>query len=148
MAPGKGDGPTDVADSSRIARVVEKYPIQLGVLFGSQLHGTATAQSDIDVAVAFEGEMPASRRLEKRIELTTDLMTTLGTDAVDVTDLDAVTPAVGRDAMETGQLLVGNRSTLEEYRKRFERQHTAGTETHDDRMEQFDSIIERLDAIV
>jgi len=145
MNPGGSHAATD---GDEIATVLAQHPVRLAVLFGSQATGTATVESDIDVAVAFESDLSPAERLTERIDLTTALVRAFGTDAVDVTDLDSVSPAVGADALETGQLLVGDQATLSAYRRRFERERTETEETHDERMQQFKSILQRLDAAV
>ncbi|MCU4718157.1 hypothetical protein [Halapricum hydrolyticum] len=71
----------------------------------------------------------------------------LRTDAVDVADLETIRPEVGATALTDGTVLVGDRSTVDTYRKRFARER-ADDDTHSDRMEQFDAILERLDAKV
>lgn len=145
MNSGESDATTD---GDGLATVIAEYPVRLAVLFGSQADGTATDESDVDVAVAFEADLSPAERLNERIDLTTALVRVLGTDAVDVTDLDSVSPGVGADALESGQLLVGDRSTLSAYRRRFERERTTVEGTHDERMRRFESILERLDAAV
>ncbi|MDZ7730927.1 MAG: nucleotidyltransferase domain-containing protein [Natrialbaceae archaeon] len=82
--------PEDLA--ARITAVLEEQPVELAVLFGSQVRGTASSASDVDVAVAFTGDRSPSDRLERRIECTVELMEALGTDAVDVADF-ATLPA-------------------------------------------------------
>ena len=115
MDPGGGEKTGKSVDPDRDRRVLEEYPIRLAVLFGSQAEGTAIQQSDVDIAVAFDEELSPTQRLDERIELTTELMTSLGTDAVDVADLETIRPAVGRSALENGEVLVGDRATLEAY---------------------------------
>ena len=83
-------------DTDEIVAVVEEYPVRCAVLFGSRVHGAATASSDVDIAVAFEDGLSSATRLERRIELTTALSKALGIDDVAVTDLDRVRPEVGR----------------------------------------------------
>jgi predicted nucleotidyltransferase len=146
MAHGE-DGHPVAVDTEAAVRTLEQYPVRLAVLFGSQVRGTATAESDVDVAVAFEPSLTAAERLEARVELTTALANALGTNAVDVTDLDSVRPAVDVRAAETGTVLAGDRETLEEYADRYERASGAA-ETHAERIRRFDALLERLDAQV
>ena len=141
------DGRPVAVDTEAAVRTLEQYPVRLAVLLGSQVRGTATAGSDVDVAVAFDPALTAAERLEVRIELTTALAKALGTNAVDVTDLDAVRPEVGIRAVETGTVLVGDQETLEEYADRYERALGA-EETHTERTGRFDALLERLDAQV
>jgi predicted nucleotidyltransferase len=149
MTPPVGDDRADLhVDPDRVARVIREYPVRLAVLFGSYARGTATTDSDVDVAVAFEEDCSPSERLDRRIDLTTDLVAFLGTNDVDVTDLDSVRPDVGSSALQHGTLLVGGREVLEEYLERFERERRSTDDTHEERMDRFDSLLERLEGKV
>jgi hypothetical protein len=66
--PGDGLAGGDV-DPEHIARIIERYPVPCAVLYGSQIRGTATADSDVDIAVAFEEGLSPTERLERRIDL-------------------------------------------------------------------------------
>jgi predicted nucleotidyltransferase len=145
MARGE-DERSAAIDAESAVRTIEQYPIQLAVLFGSQARGTAATVSDVDIAVAFEDALSAAERLEARIKLTTALAKALGTDDIDVADLDSVRPAVGAHALGTGTRLVGDRTLLEEYADRYERELERDEETHAERMRRFDALLERLEA--
>ena len=132
-------------DPNVVAEVVERYPVELAVLFGSHARDTASPGSDVDVAVAFAGDRSPSERLELRIELVVDLVEALGTDAVDVADFDSIRPAVGASALDHGTVLVGDGDALEAARDRFDDEPD---ESHEERMERFDSILDRLEADV
>ncbi|WP_340098254.1 type VII toxin-antitoxin system MntA family adenylyltransferase antitoxin [Salinibaculum salinum] len=138
-------GTLDIS-TDKITEVLEAYPIECALLYGSQLHGPTTPESDIDIAVGFAPELSAAQRLQSRIELTTELSRTLGMDAVDIADLETIRPEVGLSALETGVVLLGDQSTLDAYRKRFE--EATKEETHDERMERFDGILDRLEGQV
>jgi len=134
-------------DVDSVIETLETYPVRYAVLYGSHAHGVATEESDVDVAVAFDETLSELERFDRRIELVVDLMDALGTDNVDVADLDAIRPEVGLDALETGHVLVGDQETCEEYRERFERE-VPSAETHEDRMRRFDAILDRLEETV
>ena len=136
--------PTEV-DLDVVTDVVERYPVEVAVLFGPHVRETASPDSDVAVDVAFAGDRSPSERLELRIELTVDLAEALGTDAVDVADLDSIRPAVGASALTHGAVLVGEENDLETVRDRFDDEPD---ETHEERMERFDSILDRLEADV
>ncbi|MFT4923512.1 MAG: hypothetical protein ACI8XM_002739, partial [Haloarculaceae archaeon] len=87
-------------------------------------------------------------RLDRRIDLTTDLVAFLGTNDVDVTDLDSVRPDVGSSALQHGTLLVGGREVLEEYLERFERERRPTDDSREERMHRFDALLERLEGKV
>ena len=149
MTPPVGDDRADLhVDPDHVARVVREYPVRLAVLFGSHARGTATTDSDVDVAVAFDEDCTPSERLDRRIDLTTDLVESLGANDVDVTDLDSVRADVGNSALQHGTLLVGEMETLEEYRERFERETRSRNDTHEERMDRFDALLERLEGRV
>ncbi len=138
---------TCAIDIAALTDTIAAYPVTLAVLFGSHARADAGEESDVDIAVAFDDSLTADQRLQQRIDLTTALMTTLKIDRVDVTDLDAVRPAVGKEAIETGQHLLGDQSTALAYRRRFESK-LDDSETHEQRMQQFDALLDRLDARV
>jgi|AntDeeMinimDraft_4_1070355.scaffolds.fasta_scaffold01673_2 predicted nucleotidyltransferase len=145
MSRPTADKPPEVSPGE-IVPVVDRPEVTLAVLFGSHARGTATHGSDVDVAVAFGKQLSAQDRLELRIELTVDLIEALQTDHVDVSDLDAVRPEVGATALQTGQILIGDESIVEQYKTQFRRAcEQTGTETHVDRLRQFDSILDRLE---
>lgn len=147
MTGSLGDEPSDPdIDLDRVVPVLEGYPIRCAVLFGSYARGTQTTDSDVDIAVGFEGDLSSSERLDRRIEMTTDLMETLGTNDVDVADLDSIRPGVGAAALRTGILLVGDGDVVDEYLDRFDRE--TQDETHEERMRRFDAILERLEGQV
>lgn len=137
-------GPGNV-DPDTVTDVVERYPVRVAVLYGSQVRGTATAASDVDVAVAFETKLSPADRLRQRIELTTDLAAALGTDEIDVADLEEIRPAVGRTALKDGTVLLGE-EFADEYLEQFEAARERTAETHDERMERFDAVLDRLEA--
>lgn len=135
-------------DTDRLVEVLEGYPIRCALLYGSRVRGTATADSDVDVAVGFEGDLDASERLSLRVDLTVDLIEALGTDAVDVADLDAIEPAVGASALESGVVLYGDEETIDAYRERFEREVAGTRGTHEERLREFDAVLDRLEALL
>ncbi|QIO20884.1 nucleotidyltransferase domain-containing protein [Haloarcula sp. JP-L23] len=141
-----GDVTVDI-DVNRITEIVMQQPVRLAVLYGSHVRGTATSDSDVDIAIAFEGERSSSERLERRVDLTVALSKALGTDSVDVADLDSIRPSIGQSALRTGIVLVGDQDTVSEYLERFERERDT-EQTHDERMRRFDSILGRLEETV
>lgn len=142
--PGHSDVDIDV-DS--IIATLEEYPVRYAVLYGSHADGVATSESDIDIAVAFPEQLSESERLNCRIELVVDLMEALGTNDVDLADLDAIRPEVGLRAIETGQSLLVEEETRQGYRKQFERE-VSTAETYEERMHDFDALLRRLEETV
>jgi len=148
MGPTAPDGDATEVSADRIARVLEGHPVDVAVLFGSHAHGHETPDSDVDVAVAFEEGLSARTRLERRVELVADLVEALGTDDVDVADLDAIRPAVGAEALRTGTILVDDPARHNALRDRFERETPRGDESREDRMRRFDALLDRLEGRV
>lgn len=140
MTPSPG---RESIDPTAVERVVEQHPVRAAVLYGSRVRGTAGADSDVDVAVAFEDRLSSAERLQARVELVVDLIEALGIDDVDVADLDAIRPAVGLSALEDGDVLLGD-DVARTYRDRFREAAVLDDETHEDRMRAFDAVLERL----
>jgi predicted nucleotidyltransferase len=119
-------------DIEGIREMLAEYPLRCGLLYGSHARGTPTTDSDVDVAVAFEEGLSSTEQMTHRSRLTADLMSTLGTNDVDVADLDAIRPAIGASALRTGRLLLGDPATVERYLERFENEtpenETTGSE--------------------
>lgn len=102
-----GDRPSAL-DIDALIDCLTSYPIELGVLFGSFATGTDHALSDLDLAVAFESNVPASRRRTMLDELTADVIRATGFEAIDLIDLDAASPDLGYAIMSEGRLLMGD----------------------------------------
>lgn len=130
-------------DPDEIQTVLESHPVQLGVLFGSQARGTSASHSDVDVAVAFDSSLSAEQRSRARIDLIVDLTRALGTDDVDVVDLDAIRPAVGAGALENRIVLVGDPEEVDRRQTAFENQ--IPVRTHEERMQRFDELLARME---
>jgi predicted nucleotidyltransferase len=138
-----GTDDTEPVDPDLIRAVLERHPVELGVLFGSQARRTSGAHSDVDVAVAFDSSLSDDQRYRARIALIVALTRALGTDDVDVVDLDAVRPDVGLSALEDGRLLVGDREHREQLRAAYDARTTETT--HDERMQRFDELLDRME---
>lgn len=138
------DGEKDDHVTRAVREVLADHPVRLGVLFGSQASGTARAHSDVDVAVEFESSV--EDRFRARLALGVALTRALGTDDVDVVDLNDVRPAVGYSALDDGQLLVGDPGRVESLARQFdrERERTTGEE----RRKRFDDALDRLEELV
>jgi predicted nucleotidyltransferase len=101
-------------DVSRLTRYFEGQP-GLGVtsayLFGSQAEGRAHRESDVDVAVLLDRKRyPTDRdRFEARVRLTSDLISVLNANEVDVVILNDAPPLFGRRIVYEGKkLFLGN----------------------------------------
>lgn len=137
-----GEGVDDV-DLATVRDVLADHPVGLGVLFGSRVRGTSGDHSDVDVAVEFDPSVSGDDRYRARIALVVDLTRALGTDDVDVVDLDGVRPEVGRSALDHGLVIVGDPNRADRLSTRFERRATRPS--RDERRERFDDVLARLE---
>lgn len=130
--------------ATTVREVLEDQPVRLGVLFGSQARGTAGTHSDVDVAVEFDESV--DDRFRARLTLGADLARALGTDDVDVVDLDDMRPAIGYSALDRGRVLVGDPDRAKKLAEAFEREREASTSR--ERRERFDETLDRLEELV
>jgi len=93
--------------TARIAEVLEpRREILEAYLFGSHGRGAGQAHSDVDVAV-FIDERPAEPGLfGYQSELTATLMSALGTNSVDVVNLNEAPPLLYHRVLRDGQRLL------------------------------------------
>lgn len=140
----ESDGTLDRRTLDCLQEVLNEHPIRLGVLFGSQATGAAESHSDIDVAVEF---LPSVEdQFKAQLELGVDLSYALGTDDIDVVDLQTVRPAVGYSALTSGAVLVGDSERVEELVAQFDSERERSTST--ERRERFDDALDRLKELV
>jgi predicted nucleotidyltransferase len=130
--------------ATTVREVLEAQAVRLGVLFGSRARGTAGTHSDVDIAVEFNESV--DDRFRARLTLGADLARALGTDDVDVVDLDDVRLTVGYSALDRGQVLVGDPDHAETLAAAFEREQEASTPR--ERRERFDETLARLEELV
>lgn len=92
-----------------VAATLAEHPVEVGFLFGSHARGEAHDRSDIDVAVAFERPRSGEQgHVDARLALGADLALALGTDNVDVIDLQSASPPLIRAVFRDGERLVGS----------------------------------------
>ncbi|WP_166377220.1 nucleotidyltransferase family protein [Halorubrum sp. BOL3-1] len=140
------DADGNAIDGEAVRGVLQRYPIRLGILFGSQVTGKTHADSDVDVAVEFDEELSPEHRRRARLDVMADLTRELGTNDVDVTDLDGVRPEIGVAALQGGVLLVGNSRRADQLQKRFSDRTTEYT--RDDRLDRFDDLLTEMEDTV
>lgn len=97
---------TDV-DLEAIREGLAPLPVQLGVVFGSTVHGPTHPFSDVDIGIVFDAGVAAEARGALLARMTAELGSILGTDDLDVVDLDTAPPAIAYDALSTGVLVLG-----------------------------------------
>lgn len=117
---GRSTPPDGPVDREALRSTLEEYPLQVAILFGSHVDGTAHTQSDIDVGVLFEDDCPEAKRREFYLDLHSTLAMAVGTDNVDVTLLDDVPASVGRRALQSYEVLVGDPTVVADLREHYE----------------------------
>lgn len=139
------DSVSDAIDVDAIRSVLEDHSVRLGVLFGSQVDGTADPSSDVDVAVELDGSVADATT--ERLSLMADLSIELDRNAVDVALVAALAPRVGAIAMRDGVLLVGTPERKRALRERFEAA-AADASPDESLRERYDAALESVDRIV
>ena len=90
-------------DPARWARLLQRHPgLGLLVLLGSRARGTEHAGSDWDLGYLADGPLDP-------LDLRADVVTTLGTDAVDLVPLASASAVLRRDAAAHGRVLAERR---------------------------------------
>lgn len=130
-------------DIDSIVEILDGLPVTLGILFGSYARGEATQLSDIDLAVEFDESLTSSERTQNRIALIEQLSTTLETDEIDVIPLSSAPSALVSDILMDGILIYGSKESLDGYQRR-----SSESETHADRLDQFESLLTDLEQVV
>jgi predicted nucleotidyltransferase len=98
----------------------EDPDIEFVVAFGSQVQGTATPESDIDIAVKFSDDLSASDRFRKRCFLAGELQDA-SLPQVDLVDVESLPIAVAHDVVG-GEFLCGDQRRFERFRSTVEQQ--------------------------
>jgi len=132
------DSSAESVDLDAVRSVLDDQPVEVAVLFGSHVDGTADPSSDVDLAVEFDDAV--SDVSAARLSLMADLSVALGRNDVDVAPTDRLAPRVGRTAFEEGLLLVGSPDRMRELQDRFEAAAAADASGR--------SLRDRLDAAV
>ena len=85
--------------------LVQQPDVRLAYLFGSQAQGRAHALSDVDVAVLLAAQLSPSEQGRARLRLTSDLMTLLHREDVDVVVLNQAPLLLRHRVLRDGRLL-------------------------------------------
>lgn len=133
-------------DRNAVRSVLEEYPLRLAILFGSHVDGTPTPQSDVDVGILFEEDCSPAERRKLYLDLHSTIATALGTENIDVTLLDDVPPSVGQQALQSYDVLVGQRALAEQLRERYE--EIAPVPSHEDLVKRLDESLATLDTVL
>ena len=84
---------------SALQALAQEYHLDLLILFGSHAKGTASPDSDLDVAVASKQPLDLT-------ELNNAMIQKLHQNKIDVVDLRRCHPVLGKDILKTGKVLV------------------------------------------
>jgi predicted nucleotidyltransferase len=113
--------------------------IEFAVAFGSRIRGTATAESDLDIALKFSDQLSASERFRKRCFLQGELQEP-ARPHIDLVDIETLPNDVARDVV-AGELLCGDRARFERFRSSVEEQFES---EHDQLRQRQQETIDRI----
>lgn len=129
-------------DQQTIREVLERHSVQFGVLFGSQVRGTSSQQSDVDIAFEFDDRRPGDEGYANRyLQLLNDLDETLPVP-VDLVDVHTISPSFARVTLEEGTILVGTETRRDE----LVREYAGEKPTLEDAKERVAAAADRLRA--
>jgi predicted nucleotidyltransferase len=83
----------------------DRQRVELAYLFGSTARGTTGPLSDVDVAIRFSHDR--DRSLDERLKLQDALCRDLGSDRIDLVDLDDASPVLRYNVIRDGVTLKG-----------------------------------------
>lgn len=136
-------GPDELgADIEAMRTYLHEQPLEFALLFGSQVAGTATERSDIDLVVKFSDVLDPGERFQRRNRIAGELMARLGRDDLDVSDLDNLPTEIAHSALQEGVLIVGDEEAVAEYRQQVA---TAYERTAADRKRDREALLRRLE---
>lgn len=130
-------------DVSAMRDVLDDAPVSVAVLYGSHARGEATARSDVDVAIGFSDSLSSVERTQARLDLIERLGAALDVDAVDAIPLSGASDSLQREIRADGVLLHGSEGDLASYGD-----PGPASDSHDDRMAEFDEVLAELERVV
>jgi predicted nucleotidyltransferase len=111
---GQADDAFRTMDTEALIECLHPYPLELAVLFGSRATGDPNRLSDLDVAVAFQADVPDAKCRQYLDDIVAEITKGTGIEAIDLVDLDRASPAMEYDILSKGELLIGEESALTE----------------------------------
>lgn len=99
-----------------IRAYLRDQPLDLALLFGSQVTGEVTEVSDVDIVLTFDDTVPEEERFRKLNRITGELMALLGRDDVDVSMLESLPTEIAHSALQEGVILVGDEEIVDTHR--------------------------------
>jgi len=104
----------DTLPLKKIQDILDEHPIQFAILFGSYATGNTHKRSDVDIAVEFQSiNQTEPGYNDEFFGLSADLSDELGTDDVDLVDVQNLSSEVAKAILDEGLLLVGDQATAE-----------------------------------
>jgi len=128
-------------DVDAIVEVLEDAPVTLAILFGSHARSASHGSSDVDLAVEFSTSLSSVERTRARLDLISELSSTLELDGVDVVPLTAASKELRREIQADGIVLYG------EEPERFDFDESSDP-THEETLARFDEIVDTLEQVV
>ena len=96
-----------------MSAVFDEYPVRLAICFGSQVRGKTHGQSDIDIAVAFDGLEPGDDGYNDVLfGLMADLAITTDRDDIDLIDIHTVQDRLAAVIFDSGIVIYGDENRL------------------------------------
>lgn len=90
-----------IADFNKLKKYFKNKPVRLVYLMGSQASGRTKPYSDVDLAVLFDQNLSSKQRFDVRIQLLSELSKFLGTDQIDLIDLQNTSPVFAYEAIKS-----------------------------------------------
>jgi predicted nucleotidyltransferase len=98
-------------DRKKLERLGEELgalPLDLAVVFGSQVKSNSTKMSDLDLAVKFKPDLPQKEKFKIMDKITAIATNRTGFESIDLVDLERVGPGIGYRALKEGKLITGS----------------------------------------
>lgn len=131
----RGDARSPSVDVDTVRDTLQEHPVELAVLFGSTVTGTADAGSDVDIAIELAEDLDRSRS-SVTMDVLVDLSVALDRNDIDLSLVEDLKPRVGLAAFDHGELLLGTEERADGHREAFARRVEEPSE---------DALRERLD---
>lgn len=103
----------------KLKESLSEFPLDLSVVFGSQISDKATKISDLDIAIRFNPNVLKEEKLRLMDRITVAVTKCTGFEAVDLVDLDEVGAEIGYKALKEGKVIIGNKEEANKLEARF-----------------------------